>query len=88
MFVAHYVSEPTYGLEEKKANPWRLIFNHSFGVFGISVAFLYLHPEMLFDLFICVLGAALGTVLAHGLDWLSALMKRDRLHGLIQNTKE
>ncbi len=87
MFTAHYAFEPTFGEDEPRPRAWRMLFNYAVGVGGISMAFLYLHPEMWLSLFVCVAGAAMGTVVGHGRDWAVKMWRRDRLHGLVEERK-
>lgn len=88
MFTLHYFLEPTWRPGEPRPHSMRVIFNYSVGTLGICIAFLYLHPEMLFDLFISVAGAGIATIAAHSRDWLLALVKRDQANGLIEESKD
>jgi hypothetical protein len=88
MMTAHYLLEPTWGVQEVKPDPRRLIINYTIGTLGICCAFLYLHAEMWMDLTVCVAGAGSATVLAHSNDWLLHLIKRDRANGLIEKPKD
>jgi hypothetical protein len=62
--------------------------NYVLGTLGICGSFLYLHPELWLDLSVCVAGAGSATMLAHSRDWLLHLVKRDRAHGLIEESKD
>lgn len=88
MFTAHYLLEPTWGVDEPKPNSTRLIINYTIGTLGIWLAFLYLHIDLWLDVAICIAGAGSATVLAHSRDWLQHLIKRDRANGLIEEPKK
>ena len=88
MFSLHYFLEPTWGVSEQRPSSIRMIANYTIGVLGIACAFVYLHPELWFDLFVSISGAASATVLAHSRDWLTALVQRDRAHGLIEDSQK
>lgn len=87
MFVAHYMLEPTWKIDEPRSTSWRMILNYSIGTFGIGLAFLYQHPDLWFDFLVSVAGAGSATMLAHSRDWLMHLIKRDRAHGLIEDSQ-
>ena len=88
MFSLHYFLEPTWGLNEPRPRSLRLIINYMIGTVGIGAAFLYIHPEMWFDLLISVSGAATATIMAHSRDWVASLWKRDQANGLIERTEK
>lgn len=85
MFTLHYILEPTWKPNEPRPNSTRAIFNYTVGTLGICTAFLYLHMDLWFDLFISVAGAGSATILAHSRDWLMNVVKRDRANGLIED---
>lgn len=88
MFSLHYLLEPTWSVNEQRPRSLRLIANYTIGVLGIACAFVYLHPALWFDLLISITGAGAATLLAHGRDWLTHIIKRDRAHGLIEERKD
>jgi len=88
MFALHFLLEPTWKPGEPRPNSMRAIFNYTVGTLGISIAFLYLHPELWLDLLVSVAGAGSATVLAHSRDWLTKLIKRDQANGLIEASKD
>lgn len=88
MFTMHFLLEPTWGVGEARPSSWRLIFNYAVGTTGIGLAFLYLHPDLWFDLLVSVAGAGAATVIAHSRDALTHLIKRDRANGLVEEAKK
>ena len=88
MFTLHYLLEPTWKPNEPRPNSTRAIFNYTVGTLGICTAFLYLHIELWFDLFITVAGAGSATILAHSRDWLMNLVNRDRANGFIETIED
>ena len=88
MFSLHYLLEPTWGIGEPRSKSVRMIINYTIGTLGICLSFLYLHPELWFDLFISVAGAGSATVLAHSRDWVMHLLKRDQANGLIEDSQK
>lgn len=88
MFTAHYLLEPTWGLNEPRPNSIRMLLNYIIGTLGICLSFLYMHPELWKDLALSVGGAALATIVAHSRDWIFKLWKRDQANGLIDDSKE
>ena len=88
MMFMHIMLEPTWGVSESRPRSRRMLFNYTIGVLGICCAFVYLHPELWFDLLLSAAGAGLGTLVSHARDWLLKLIQRDRAHGLIEKRQD
>ena len=88
MMTAHYGLEETWGANEKRSSSLRMLFNYAVGTLGICISFLYLHPELWFDMLVSVSGAGSATLMAHRIDHTRTMRKRDRADGLIEETKD
>jgi hypothetical protein len=88
MFTLHYLLEPTWQPGEPRPRSLRAIFNYTVGTAGISISFLYIHPELLLDVLVSISGAAIATVMAHSRDWVAKLVNRDRANGLIEESQK
>lgn len=88
MFTLHYLLEPTWGVEEIRPRRTRMILNYVIGTLGIGLSFLYLHPNLWFDLLVSAAGAGSATILAHARDWMLHLVNRDRANGLVEEAKD
>lgn len=88
MFVAHEFLESTWGPEEPRSHPARMIFNYTVGTLGIYAAFFFLHPALWLDLAVCISGAGSATIAAHWNDFYTALVRWNQADELIQRRKD